>query len=150
MNHVTNPSRHVLLATLVSALAAVGCGDDDVRLGTINFYGSQDLSAPAEVAVGEAFPVRVITFGGGCIGKDHTETTVSGLEAEIFPFDLDTTSHKTVCTSDLRFLDHSVTLEFAEEGTATVNIHGIRTNEVVREITDIWKFKVRVVAADAN
>ena len=77
------------------------------------------------VAVNTPVPIVVPTGGGGCIRQGDTESTVSGLTADVRPYDyFPPRSADVVCTADFRVLRHTATLQFSQRGTATVRVHG--------------------------
>ena len=97
------------------------------RVGTIEHYRDPvRVEAPASVAVGETFEVRVTTYGGGCIAQGDTEVAVGDLRAVVTPYDWETVSmpRNFACTSELRFYTHTAALRFDRAGTATVAVRG--------------------------
>jgi hypothetical protein len=89
------------------------------------FYGDTSVvQLAATVRVGEVTTVRFTSFGGGCIRRDETEVTMSGLTAVIRPSRSEPPPN-TVCTADLRIDENVAVLRFAEPGRARVRIVGL-------------------------
>jgi len=127
-------SRLVIAATFL-VLGASACflplePDGVVRTlkpASIVFHtDSAEVIAPSTVFVGEPFEVTVSTFGGGCTSFGETRLSVSGLTAEIRPYDSEVTHapKNYGCTGELLILSHTVTLDFNRRGRALIWIYG--------------------------
>jgi hypothetical protein len=96
------------------------------RPGVLSVGSPPVVTVPAEGAVGVPIPIIVETFGGGCVRQGDTESNVSGLAANVTPYDsvvVHLPSHMA-CTDDLRRYTHHASLTFAAAGSATVRVHG--------------------------
>lgn len=83
------------------------------------------IAAPDTVDDGTAFGVRIQTFGGGCTRSTaRVEVVVTGLLAEIRPYNLTRMRSNGVCTSDLLYLFHELEVRFATAGVATIRVIG--------------------------
>ncbi|MFW6089728.1 MAG: hypothetical protein ACODAB_08240 [Gemmatimonadota bacterium] len=122
-----------ILTVLVAA-----CGDDDRTLpfepeghqpARLEYYGDPPrVSVPESVAVDEAFTISIETYGGGCIEPGPTGVKRIGDRLEIRPLDV-FPAVGAVCTSDLRYIDHSVTHSATTALTLEVVIYGVRVSE---------------------
>lgn len=86
------------------------------------------IEAPKRVARGEEFTVTVTTYGSGCIGKGDTASQVSGLVADVTPYDWEVVRlpPNTGCTVSVELHEHVATLRFDQAGDARVVIRGRR------------------------
>ena len=155
---MTNTTRIGLRSGLASLTlaAAIACGDGPTdagsdglgtslvgegrQVGVLVFYGdSAHVTAPESVALGEPATIVVKTAGGGCIRTGDTEVQVTGLVAELTPYD-HFPSAGQICTADFRLNTHTVTVQFTQRGQATVRVRGRAQPSgqivtVVRQIT---------------
>lgn len=82
------------------------------------------LQMPASVQRGVAFTATVTTIGSSsCTRADGAEANVSGLLAEVMPYDRKATGG-VPCTADLASFPRPVTLRFDQAGDAVVRVHG--------------------------
>ena len=80
---------------------------------------------PSSPRVNSPITVSFNTFGGGCISTGETEVSVTGLQADIRPYQYRYYPRANEgCTTELRFDPHTVTLQFATVGMAQVRIQG--------------------------
>ena len=118
---------------LLLVLGLSACERWERVIGTLEHYGdTAQVVVPDTVARGAAFPVRVTTYGGGCIRKGSVETDIEGLRAMVTPYNERIRSGWPVridCTDDLAFYTHTATLRFTRAGVATVVIQGLRKPE---------------------
>ena len=148
--------KHAGSLALLTLAAAIACssgptesGSDDIgtsrvgegrQVGVLVFYGdTAQVTVPETVAVGEPATIVVLTAGGGCIRTGDTEVQVSGLVAELTPYD-HFPSAGQICTADFRLNTHTATVQFTQRGRATVRVRGRelpsgRMITVVRQIT---------------
>ena len=109
---------------------STGGGPPKRVLGTIAFYDDPvEIILPAAVARGETLIVAVTTYGGGCLKQGDTEVRVTGLEAQITPYDLATSVPEYPCTADLAFYTHTAELRFTETGEARIQVTGLQKND---------------------
>lgn len=97
------------------------------RVGQIRQTGSDTLllEAPATARRGEVLALQLTTYGTGCVGRDTTIATVSGLRATVVPYQRVYVPPPTVgCTRELIFERRTVRVVFATVGTATIRIVG--------------------------
>jgi hypothetical protein len=110
------------------------------QVGVLAFHGdTAQVTVPQTVAVGEPATVVVTTYGGGCIRTGDMEVQVTGLVAELTPYDHFPPAG-AICTADLRLNRHTATVQFTQRGRATVRVRGRelpsgRVITAVREIT---------------
>jgi hypothetical protein len=114
-------TRRLLLR--VCLLAAAGCGilfsGEERVIGRLDTDGLDEfLEAPDTVAPGTTFIVTVITSGDGCDRMGDTESRVSGLVAEITPYDFRQVDEN--CTSIGARFTHRVPLAFETVGRGRV------------------------------
>jgi hypothetical protein len=97
------------------------------RPATLRFHAdSAQVAVPSEARAGEPFQVALTTYGGGCIREDTTEVRVTGLVAEVTPYQLAPREGSSMdCTLELRFDRREVRVVFPERGAATVRIIGV-------------------------
>jgi len=109
----------VSLLTVVTACSFLTSPKREVS----KLFGTPPLEAPPTVKVDETFVVTVGTIGGGHIMTDDTEVRVSGLVAEITPYDH--VEQSRVVRHQLSILVHrTVRLRFASPGLATIRAIG--------------------------
>lgn len=100
---------------------------EELRPGTLAHYGDPvQVQVPAVAQRGQAFEVRVTTYGGGCVHKGRTDVRVDGLSARITPYDWEVVQlpQGSACTMELRLLQHTASVRFDQAGTGRVQIHG--------------------------
>jgi len=122
--------RNPIVLSVIVALASVITACDILDIGShadpalIVFYNdTADIDAPNIVNVKTDFDVSVTTFAGGCTRDiDHTSFDLRDNVAEIRPFNR--TKRSDVCTADLLYLVHTVTLRFDRPGVATIRVLG--------------------------
>jgi hypothetical protein len=112
-------------------LAAAGCGilfsGEERVIGRLDTDGLDEfLQAPDTVVQGTTFIVTVITSGDGCDRMGDTESRVSGLLAEITPYDFRQVDENCI-TIGARFT-HRVPLAFETGGRG----------RVIVKARDIW------------
>lgn len=103
--------------------------DTERRLAVIEFFGdSAPLSVPDTVAVGAPVEVAVRSYASGCVGPGETDVALTGLRAEVKPYDYYVTRlpENAACTDELRMFEHTATVRFATPGRATVRVRGRR------------------------
>ena len=127
---------------IVSSLLFSGCGDgweSVVELGRLEYYQMpQRVSAPTSGTVNDAFPVQVMTYGGGCINFERTDVIVTGDVAEIIPYDRrDIQPDGSMCTADLRFISHEASVMFTTAGPKSIRVQGRRVERNLDEIIEI-------------
>lgn len=128
------------IATLLVGLAVAACATstepgtdglagstgnpDRVRvLGAIKGYNSDDPRIEVSAA-GRTVRVIVTSYGGGCHSRGDTEVSVSGLTADVTPYDF-TAPAGTPCTLPLLSFRHEAEIRFDRGGTALIRVHGI-------------------------
>jgi hypothetical protein len=97
------------------------------RPSVLVFAGGEAVrvTSPDTVTAGVPFPVTIVTYGGGCILLGETAVAVSGLFAELRPFEwFVTPSANVACTDDIRRLEHTATVTFPTAGRATLRVLG--------------------------
>lgn len=90
------------------------------------------ISVPEETTVGTPTLIEIESYGGGCIAQGPTPFGLNGNNLKITPFDRFPEGNP-VCTADLRFIDHSVTVLFDSPMTVRVGIHGTNIRGVVSQ-----------------
>ena len=127
---------HVRTIFLLTAACTLGCGlfdnglDYELRRAIIdpnNDYKAfeRPIIVPEEASVGEPVTIKVMTFGNMCALKGHTEVSVEALVATIEPFDW--TCVGGTPDRGLKHFEHTIRLQYAEPGQATVWIVGLIT-----------------------
>ena len=92
---------------------------------TIAFHGDgPEIVVPAGARVGEAIPVSVTTYGGGCTKEDTTAIVVEGLTARIAPYQRVPVDANTMCTMELLLNKRALRVTFTSPGRASVRIEG--------------------------
>lgn len=132
--------KRLFLGCLACAVLACGfiTGEQNVErermIGTIEFYDdSVRIQLPDTVQKGVTFPVRVRTYGGGCIDRGDTEVVLNGLAAQVTPYDIEITHLPPgyACTAELRFYEHVGHVRFDRSGRATVIVRGRKKPEKI-------------------
>ncbi len=122
----------ILLMPLGMALAA--CSGDDMpemeRLPGILRISPSDsfmIEVPDTAQVGVTTTVTVNTVGGTCTQQGDTEVSVTGLTAEIRPFDLAfrVRPANVVCSTSATYFPHRARVTFSSTGTATIRVIGL-------------------------
>ena len=126
------PARRCLC--LILALVVAACSAEETarpgrsvrRVATIQYdRGSVSLAVPATARVGEPIPVVVTTYGDGCHREDSTEVHVTGLRAEVVPYQrVYTPRADEGCALALHVNPRLVRVVFRAAGRATVRVTG--------------------------
>jgi hypothetical protein len=123
--------RNVVRGLVVALFAACGSPAEpglrvERQVGVIGESGASLLVIPERAAAGTPVAIIVHTFGSGCVREADTETLVSGMLADITPYDSFTVSMPSsmACTMRLYAFPHETTVAFASRGVATVRVHG--------------------------
>ena len=95
-------------------------------LGTILHFGDgPEIGIPPSGRVGEAIPVTVTTYGGGCIREDTTVIAVDSLTADISPYQrMPVDPGMVTCTAELSINRRSLLVTFGVPGRATIKVNG--------------------------
>ena len=119
---------------ILAAGAALACRtptENEIRrerqLALLGFYHDPIVvDAPATASVSIPFDITVRTYGGSCIDQGDTEVSVTGLRADIRPYDHFVTHlpPRYACPDILHVYTHRATVRFDQSGTATVTVHG--------------------------
>jgi hypothetical protein len=117
---------------LIASVSLAGCTVTD-RLTSRRVVGSipserpplmDVIRAPAQVAVDQAFPITVITYGSSsCTTPDGADVQVAGRVAVITPYDR-IPGGNVACTADLAQHPRDVRITFSEAGPATIRVIG--------------------------
>ena len=110
-----------------SATVPPGRSVDSMRqvLGAIVYFGDgPEIGVPPSGRVGQAIPMMVTTYGGGCIREDTTVITVHSLTADISPYQHIPADPGTVCTAELRINRRSLLVTFNVPGRAAIKVTG--------------------------
>lgn len=102
-------------------------GPDHVRrLAVIEFTESDSVvvEVPATVTRGVPFEVAITTYGGGCVRQGDTQAQVSGLTANVEPYQLVVGDEDAICTQELRTFRNVAPLRFDQAGTGRIRFHG--------------------------
>lgn len=115
----------VAAATTLAACSALTGENSSVNPSWLIYNGMVGtVSAPDTVTHGVLFPVTINTIGGGCTQEAaDNAVTVNGLTVEIRP--TDRTRIVNNCPTDLRFLTHTVNVQIASTGVATIKVIGL-------------------------
>jgi hypothetical protein len=123
----------VLATSLLAACSATepgdlagGPGDPQGRVrvvGAIKGYNQDDPRIEVSTQ-GRIVRLAVTTYGGGCHAQGETQVVVSGLTADVTPYDY-TAPSATICTAQLVSFRHDVVISFDRGGTAVIRVHGI-------------------------
>jgi hypothetical protein len=126
--------RHGRIAVLtIAAWSVAACGSDGApvegfrreRLPAIVSVGGQDVavSMPDTVRVGAPLSLKIVSFGSsGCASVGETDVTIRGAAANVHPYRYELVG--AGCSAIVLGLEHVVTLQFADTGTATIRIFG--------------------------
>lgn len=127
--------RHVVRGLGLAVLTACGSPAEpglrvERQVGVIGKRGASALVVPERASAGSPVAVIVHTFGNGCVREADTETLVSGMLADITPYDSFTVAMPSnmACEMRLYAFPHETTLGFASPGGATVRVHGRLSN----------------------
>jgi hypothetical protein len=121
----------VLMALIL--VSTLGCEDGPSGLppegeqpAYLEHYGDGPrIQVPTEAVVGQTVEIWIQTYGGGCIQAGRTEVEVTSLRVHVRPYDV-YPDPDAICTKDIRFLDHSVSVQLEAEGSYTVEVIGTR------------------------
>ena len=124
--------RPITILTAVSLLV-VGCGTKDApveglrreRFPVILSVGGQavEVTSRDTVRIGMPLTLRILSFGSsGCVDVGETDVTVRGLSAEVRPYRYELVGG--ACLPIVLGLEHVVTLQFGDTGTATIRVVG--------------------------
>jgi hypothetical protein len=127
-----NPNAARLLALLVIPVLLVACAtagpenETERAPAVLTFDGDTTIvTLPAAARLGETVTLRFTSFSGGCTRKDTPDAVVSGLHAEVRPYErAPTQSSDLVCPAVLGVEQNVVELRFLEAGRAQVRIVG--------------------------
>ena len=126
----------VLIVSLASACAEIFGPRYDSILGQIDLT-FQPIAIPDTVSAKTDFTVSFYTDGGGCTKVGNTTVSMlDGHTAEVRPYD-ERQVNPSACTTELRFLPHSATLQFGQPGTGTVRLisaHNDSTITIARTV----------------
>ena len=85
--------------------------------------GAAQLTSRDTVVIGMPLVLRVVSFGSsGCASVGETDVTVRGLNAEVRPYRYELVGGG--CQAIVLGLEHVVTLQFGDTGTATIRVVG--------------------------
>ena len=121
-------NRFAILLVLAACKSPGDPGTTERRAAHIIHYGDTSaITAPTSAPANTPIAIDVITFGGGCISKGETESTVTGLQATIrvYQYEYHPKSNEA-CTQELRFDHNAATVQFVVPGTATIQVAGLR------------------------
>lgn len=122
--------RLLALTGLAAALTLAGCDlttslVEERLVGAIGYPDNLDITVPDTVQAGEAFTVTVRTLApNGCWRKDRTEVRVSGLIAQVTPYDIYRVERDENCTAEPVSITHTATVTFGSAGDGRVDILG--------------------------
>ncbi|HEX9940329.1 MAG TPA: hypothetical protein VGB15_24560 [Longimicrobium sp.] len=116
-------ARLVTLGVLAASCSSAAGRRERVPARLVLVGDTAEVTVPDTVARGEPFQVRVVAFAGGCRQeRAGTEVSRAGQRAVITPYHY--LRRSPVCTDDLVFFPHDVTLRFDEPGVAVVQVRG--------------------------
>ncbi len=103
-------------------------GTTERRAAYVIFHGDTSaITVPTSASVNVPFAIDFITFGGGCIRKGETESTVAGLQADVRAYQYEYhPKANEACTDELRLDHNTATVQFSVPGTATIQVVGLR------------------------
>lgn len=82
-----------------------------------------EVTSRDTVVIGTPLMLRVASFGSsGCVTVGETDVTVRGLNAEVRPYRYEIVGGG--CQAIVLTLEHVVTLQFGDTGTATIRVVG--------------------------
>lgn len=122
-------TRHLRPVLVLAAFTLVSACDGLVGPGWRRQPGNisetaATLQIPASVQRGVAFNATVTTIGSSsCTREDGAEVNVTGLLAEIVPYDRKATG-AVACTTDMASFPRTVRLRFDQAGDAVVRVNG--------------------------
>jgi hypothetical protein len=95
-------------------------------LGAIVHFGDgPEIGIPRSGRVGQAVPVMVTTYGGGCIREDTTVIAVDSLTADISPYQrIPADPGNETCTAELNVNRRLLLVTFSVPGRATIKVNG--------------------------
>lgn len=113
-------------ATLEGILEGIESGGLGLQPGIIRFADEPILiTVPPEAAVGTPIVIHLTTYGGGCMWKGPTETTVTELTVIVAPFDdVRIPDSGTICPAHIATFKHSAEVTFERAGEASVAVRG--------------------------
>lgn len=117
-----------LLVAVVAAHALAACAPDDdvVEVGRLYNDDLGSIEAPATVARGQSFVVRVTTEGQGgmCVSLDSTDSDQTATTATMTPYDRrHTPGPHEGCILLTTQLVHEAAFAFDDPGTKRIDIH---------------------------
>lgn len=97
-----------------------------LRVAHIDFYSDPVVvEVPGAATAGTPFTVAVTTYGGGCVSEDTTVVQVTGLHADVVPYQrVYRPGANEACTQELRITRREASVVFAAPGLATVRVIG--------------------------
>lgn len=130
----------VLLLALFAA-----CSDSDdsivVDLGVIttSFIPGPAIEYPSVAQSNTDIAVTALTYGSDCTWLKRTDVKVTGLKAEIRPFD--ESAVQSTCGDTIFSYRHETTIRFEQPGTATITVFGYgegdRFGTVIEQSSDL-------------
>jgi hypothetical protein len=128
--------RFAFVATAAATLLACGVATEpepagmagspnvaaDQQLGAIKGFMEGDPRITVRTE-GRSVVVAVTTYGDGCYRKGQTHVTVSGMVADVRPYDV-VPPAGTNCTRQLVAGIHEAVISFPSSGTARIRVHG--------------------------
>jgi hypothetical protein len=125
----TLPRRAGALLLLACAACSATEPDHTVREPAIVelHQTSAEITVPATAVAGQPFTVVVQTIGpSSCTHPGDTQVTLGTATADLAPFDLFRRGPGVACAQMVYRLQHEAQVVFAQPGTATVRVHGVR------------------------
>jgi hypothetical protein len=117
--------------------------------GVLEFLGDPaQVIARSPGHLGDPIVLRIRQYSGGCSTPAEIETSVDGLHADVWVYEIDATRKAEnpagACTTELLIDDREVAVPFQRRGRTTITVHGQRvlrdgpnepmTVEVVAEV----------------
>jgi hypothetical protein len=101
-------------------------GSSALRVARTHYYGQPVvIEVPAVATAGASFTVAVTTYGGGCIAEDRTVVLVTGMTADVVPYQrVYRPRANEACTEELRITRREASVTFQAPGQAVVRMHG--------------------------
>lgn len=121
---------------LAAVVFAVACNKDvlsprepgGLQPARLTFYADPPrISVPEVTTVGTPTVIGIESYGGGCIASGPTPFELKGDHMVVSPLDR-FPEGDPVCTSDLRYIDHSIAVRFDKRMTVRVSIHGTQVS----------------------
>lgn len=85
--------------------------------------GIESIKIPDEVKAGKKFPVKISTFGNGCVSKDEISVIKHGNEVDLFVFNKTlATEPGVMCTMIHKEIPYTTYLRFDEKGVGTIRV----------------------------